>query len=99
MVVYERESRHYFVQLRLHSRWRKFLALPHFRLGAGEMLPVSDACTLGFSPFAAWAHAVAEVAAGIAAFSVVLAGAVRPVYFRMFVLDHSRCAAARAHSS
>ena len=63
IVIYKRDARHYFFQLSLHRRWRKFLGMPPIRDGNQELYPRQCCAPMGFAPSAGWAHGLTEVCA------------------------------------
>ena len=64
VVMFKRDARHYFFQLALHPRWRKYLSMPPVRDECGvQWWPRQCVAPMGFAPSAGWAHAVTEVCA------------------------------------
>ena len=61
MVKYKRDARHYFFQLRLPMRWRKYLAWPPLKSDGRVLLyPRSICVPMGFAPSAGWAQRVTD---------------------------------------
>eukprot|EP00971_Amphidinium_carterae_P289191 5742148-Amphidinium_carterae.1 len=80
--VWKRDARHYFHNLKLGRRWRKYLAMPRVRSKVVRCFPRHCTVPMGMGPAAGWAQAATDVAtnrAGLPQHSRVRLGDVPPI--------------------
>jgi hypothetical protein len=69
--IHKRDARHYFRNLRVGERWRKFLCHPPLPSSHGSFIyPLRCAAGVGFSPSSGWAQALTDTCATHAALPV-----------------------------
>eukprot|EP00971_Amphidinium_carterae_P115155 2280884-Amphidinium_carterae.1 len=62
VLLYKRDLRHYFHQLRIGRRWFKYLAHPSIEVEGQEMVPLHTCAPMGFSASSGWAQEVSNAA-------------------------------------